>query len=929
MRKTNVLATGGLMLFVLCFFTGGVRAEERKFVVMLAHSPKAFTLENGVPKLPPGGLPKADIIRKDYFDPDNNPEIDSFAEYWEEISYRDVTVTGRAFEWISLPWAFAPTAPNALPRNSAANFIDLFRDENGRCRNSPQGLGRFAYGAGEVFCDCQTSNDHVTDIGLDKCGALVITDLVGELPNVISSARKLGLDDSIAVGINVWTPGERFLDLDADDRWDGIDEKNDMMCHGPDGCRGICSAMICEDMSGYCQTEADCPPGVGCQRGSLTHCDDESGTICSVTNPCSGGSRCVLADMPCPEPRCDGGPNDGEFCNPDNGNDDCLPSGRCDSGIVDPCTGGETCGDARGSGPRGCDTPGCGDLFMPCINFDEFDNNNECSNPRGTNLFTESGCTPPNFIPCATDEDCPGSEGGRCRRIDSFGERVGLCDPAIAIPCTEDAQCANQACDTEAGLCALETLCVIPEEDVEIDLPDCCAEDLETDPLAMCAENGGIILCSLYPSDADCSPLPEGIVCGTPRLCCEFDDVDESRGVNIAEPFEDFLVRWNPQGSTIGSSWVPVERDYIKNNYPGDVPALLARVGNGYYDSPDMFFDHLDDNGDPEGTKMMQDAGNNAFSWEIPKPGTRASYVQQADEPAWFDDWWTARYATTPPNWPGNKLQGVRMRAFDPAAPNPPVLNSLTDRRWFQSDRGGWNGSGRGTVDDHFAPFDLGGNRWEEGDILPEEEFGYYDGWVEHDDLASSRYHSAGDKRLGEITSPTTDTVELPGGEYTAIFGADLGPHNPEAGSPSGDNNNVLAGPGAINIHGEKGYDAGDVCLTEWLTWRRDGKSLTATRMWERENGTYHPFATPESVSASNGYTPTGRCDRSTRVACVNDGDCPTGESCNRLSEPLGFRDYNLDGMIDQGEVRPELSESYSVDCDPDSSNNGTNSNYP
>jgi len=40
------------------------------------------------------------------------------------------------------------------------------------------------------------------------------------------------------VGFNVWSPGERFVDLDSDSKWDGLDEKNDMMCHGPDGCPG-------------------------------------------------------------------------------------------------------------------------------------------------------------------------------------------------------------------------------------------------------------------------------------------------------------------------------------------------------------------------------------------------------------------------------------------------------------------------------------------------------------------------------------------------------------------------------------------------------------------------------------------------------------------------------------------------------------------
>ncbi|MCH8147484.1 MAG: hypothetical protein IH987_05745, partial [Planctomycetes bacterium] len=922
MRNANVLTTGCLTLFVLCLFTDGIRAEERKFVVMLAHSPKAFD-QGGVPQVPPGGLPDSDIIRKDYFDPDHSLDIDSFAEYWEEISYGDVTVSGFVAEWISLPWAFEPMGPNATPRNSPADYIDLFGSDSG-CANAPAGLPPlFSYGAGEVFCDCFGTRDIDPVVTRDKCGALIIIDLIGDPPVVLAEPeRGVGLVDSDAVGINVWTPGERFVDVDDDLRWDGIDEKNDMMCHGPDGCRGICSAMICEDKKGYCETEADCLPGVGCIRGSLQHCDDGSGTICSLTNPCSGGSRCVLANMPCPEPTCVGGPQNGEFCNPDNGHNDCLPSGICVSGNADTCTGGETCGDARGSGPRGCDTPGCGDLFMPCVNFNEFDNDDDCDNPNGLNPLTASGCTPPNFLPCVTDEDCPGAPTQRCLRIESFGEVVSMCDPSVAIPCTSDEDCANQSCNTVAELCAVETLCYIPREGVDIELPDCCAADLETDPLTQCEADGGIILCSRYPESDGCDFRPEGIVCGTERLCCEFDDVDESQGLSVVEPFEDFLVRWSPEGFSPGSVWVPLDRDYIKNNYPGDVPALLARVGNGYYDPPDLFFDHLDDAGDPEGTKMMQEAGVLSHTWKIPKPGVRSSYVEKADEPTWFDKWWTARYGSTPPIWPGGDNpgvdNGVRMRPFDPAAPNPAIVLSPTDRRWFRSNRGGWNGAGRGTQDERQLRFDLGGNEWEDA-VLPEEEFGYYDGWVEHDDLASSRYHSAGDKRLGEVTSPTTDTVL---GVYTAIFGADLGPHDPEQLSPTGDGWGVAAGPGAINIHGENGYDAGDVCLVEWLTWRRDGTSFTSTRMWELENGEYHPFATPAAFT--HNYRPTGFCNASTQVACRDFGDCPVGESCVRPTTAIGFRDYNLDGMIDQGEVRPELSENYSVDSNPFTPNNGT-----
>ncbi|GAG05369.1 unnamed protein product, partial [marine sediment metagenome] len=42
-----------------------------------------------------------------------------------------------------------------------------------------------------------------------------------------------------------------------------------------------------------------------------------------------------------------------------------------------------------------------------------------------------------------------------------------------------------------------------------------------------------------------------------------------------------------------------------------------------------------------------------------------------------------------------------------------------------------------------------------------------------------------------------------------------------------------------------------------------------------------------------------------------------------------GFRDYNLDGLIDQGEVRPAGSENYKVDSVFGTPNDGTSSVYP
>ena len=411
-------------------------------------------------------------------------------------------------------------------------------------------------------------------------------------------------------------------------------------------------------------------------------------------------------------------------------------------------------------------------------------------------------------------------------------------------------------------------------------------------------------------------------------------------------------------------------------------------MGNGYYDPPDLFFETQDANEDFVSTKMMQDAAPNMTTWLIPKPGT---YYPSVIERDWFDSWWRDWYGSPPPSWGALPPDGVeaisapRMRPFDPQSPVPPVLSGDADpdenRRWFKPNRGGWNAFGRGAPEDPDIQFDLGGDDFDVP-ILPEEQFGYFDGWVEHDDLPSSIYHRAGDQRLGEITSPHHDNIgfgtddDLDGEEdqYAAIFGVDLGRHNPLS-TGTGDNICVAAGPGAVNIHGEKGFDAGDVCLTEWLTWRRDGTSRTSGNHWESENGPYHPYAGPSSsihptgtcsvsgtcsITANtscraDGDCPAGEvcqglgvcshtqgpcstendcpvgetCEVEVQVPCLVDAHCPQGESCFRPQRPFGFADYNLDGMIDQGEVRPPFTDNYSVDGNPDTTNDGTASEYP
>ncbi len=791
-------------------------AEERKFVVMLAHSPKAF-VSGGDPGLPPDGLLYENDVEVDYFNPGNDPNVLSFREFWQEVSYGDVTVTGDVFPWIYLPWAFEPNAPNAPARASPEDFIDLHTTNgNPFCPQLTAPIP-FAYGAGENFCDCMTLGDTETGIALDKCGALIILDLKAHLGVGTPPPRGPGMPDFDVVGVNVWTPGERFLDVDGDLRWDGVDEKNDMMCHRKDpewDCNG-------NDIWDVCDIDCRGLPGSPCDL------------------PDCGGSEDINGNGIPDECECD--------CCPCEGEEGCPCEGRND---FPPC---------------GCHVPGCGDLYMPYIDWDQSGDANNCSGPGGDfsacdimwcGTVFEGACP----LAWMTDSDC-----------DCGCQFWDVACPDGGQRCPTPSGCTIPNDFEEPTNCLLPT----PEDGCSVALPECCAPGLDSEELDQCIREDGIALCSDY--GPPCEEGVAGLVCqnsDNPSLmCCEYHDFDDDGQVDVVEPFEDFMIRWNPHGSSPGSVWVPVSDDYVIANYPGDVNALLARTGNGYYDSPDLFHD-------AGNTKMMQD------------PGIYEYAVAITPEPGWYDQAWEDRYGpgSPPPDWPILGLS-PRMREFDPDNPVPTEAFSATNRRWFRSNAGGFDAYGRGIAEDPFLRLDLGtdsalGTGFQ---VLPEEEFGYYDGWVEHDDLPSSKYHHAGDKRLGEVTSPFQDTVTLldNGVEYPAIFGVDLGTNDPNDAFYGEDGSIVAAGPYGVIGKGVGGYDAGNVLLMEWLTWRTDGDGGPSYGyQWEIDNGPYHPFAGPSGMN-------------------------------------LGFRDYNLDGMIDQGEARPTLSENYSVDSDPETINNG------
>jgi len=203
------------------------KAGQRKFLVILANSPKQFAClggaRNGTPcevsatNACPGGtcsnvrpLPDPEAIQNQYFDI-RNPSTGSFAEYWKEISYGDVTISGEVTDWVLLPWRIAPTV--ALPNDSR----DLNRDGIISPADFPNlSGGGYSYGAGERF---------------DNRFSMVSRN-IGR-PNDPNAG--VGAKQVSSTGAPVFTPGERFLDVNGNGVWDGVDEATNSMDYGRPG----------------------------------------------------------------------------------------------------------------------------------------------------------------------------------------------------------------------------------------------------------------------------------------------------------------------------------------------------------------------------------------------------------------------------------------------------------------------------------------------------------------------------------------------------------------------------------------------------------------------------------------------------------------------------------------------------------------------
>jgi hypothetical protein len=335
---------------------------------------------------------------------------------------------------------------------------------------------------------------------------------------------------------------------------------------------------------------------------------------------------------------------------------------------------------------------------------------------------------------------------------------------------------------------------------------------------------------------------------------------------------------------------------------PNSGSGFLGRFGNHQWDGPDRWFERgntkLQRNNDfPNNTlKSTYSPDTGPLGWDY-------SLDNNNDGEIWWDSfvdylWSEGPFGMLIPT------PAITAPIFPEDIPNLDPFDTTQDRV-FKPNGGGELGN---------AEFTLG-DQGQAGDIIPDLNNDYYDGPAEFYDLPSSRYHSAGithgltyggDLKLGEITGWDTDVY----------YGQDVSDGNPLS-PPEPDGLITPAGPLAVGVHGSNGFDAGNQLSIEFLTWMKDEVDLTDPNFYIDPN-TGQFYADPNGV-------PYLDIDPNAPFALYN------STTKEFYSQPGIFkRDFNLDGLLDQGEIRDDGTENYSVDLNPGNSNNGGGgSDYP
>lgn len=352
----------------------------------------------------------------------------------------------------------------------------------------------------------------------------------------------------------------------------------------------------------------------------------------------------------------------------------------------------------------------------------------------------------------------------------------------------------------------------------------------------------------------------------------EWWDIQGNEFRDFPEPFEDYMRRWNANAH----DFTRTSEQYVRDNFPGDVERLLKRTGNHRYDAPNNWSNVGNVNNTNKGQPIQPFLLDTDERVEQVRRDAKSNESTLSDDgvPVWYEQFWDEYFGTTAPDW---DFSIPYVRRFNPAIPIPQAVGQSTQPEMkFEPNAGGPTGNGKPYRNETFA-----------GTVRPDPKDpadGTFDGVAEFRDLPSSIYHSGGDQMFGEVTSPSN----------TSTWGEDI---VAAGGFPQQDGLVEPAGPLAYNVHGDGGFDAGNVLTLEYMTWRTDGTSFT-----------------DEGIDF--------------------DGDGVVDfifQYC---------RDVNLDGMMDWGEtpgVQAEVGlpgrtalSNYGVDCRPGTPpNGGPASEYP
>lgn len=796
--RRPIVALATLAAIAIAGITGSAQAQERKFVVMLANPIKSLRAAVGEDE-PLPALPNPNGARDHYFDFQQKVGIDSFAEYFHEISYGQVNVSGDVYGWVEVPWPVLPLGDFEVDEGatSIATLVLPFTDLDGNDRY----LDGFN---GESVPDQQLQM-----IFIDYNGDLQGTGT--PMTNPFTNVRTPGLVDFDANMAPVWTPGERFLDLDDD---------------------GMYDALLEATMDGWVSTDMT-PEGV-CGRNMIIK-DNE---VCEVDNQDAadpfgtpGGGGDVDGEWDFPEPFEDfiriydpAGMTpetrwiilDPSYKNLFEGSPPPMEPEKGSRRWAEeyirrnyPGDVGEPILDTDGDGEP--DTMGSG--FMGRFGNDKYD---------GPDLWVESGETTTKLQMQPGDAMFRGPGGTTPSPNNDEGIPPGMYNPAYP---RWDYQAWWQAYWNDKHQAA------------------------GVDPI---------------PPAPDAPAWPPSFMAGQliqniPNLQA-FDPEDPSMGP-IPGPGERLKLFEPNVGGTLARSGIRCEDEAPDEPSARPDPELpegrccTLPVGGGDPACSEADIESCEMSGGVwhEGDCAMDCTLGESTGPSDPSPPT----CNQENSP--------------PPMDPADQLcdnwqHEPTLEGDCTECHNELVL--CVDPQAF----------GDGSID----PRNSGSDNWDTAKILPDTLTGEmmggmgtdiitYDGPAEFDDLPSSIYHAqstsglgyGGDLQFGEVTSTLNNSR----------YGQDINGGSPS--SPSGpDNITPPAGPGSYRVHGANGFDGGNQVTIEWLTWRPN--------------------------------------------------DTPT------MPMNVLKRDFNLDGLLDLGEIRDEGTENYAIDLDPGTPNDGGGgSNYP